>query len=69
MCASLARQVACELRPGLIGWALLDLGMAAKQQGVLRFVELSTAQVYDSKDKASAESADLKPWTKQVRAQ
>lgn len=44
------------------------LGVAAKQHGVKRFVELSTAQVYESKEKASAESATLKPWTKQVCA-
>ena len=42
------------------------VGMAAKQHGVKRFVDLSTAQVYDSKEKASDESATLKPWTKQA---
>jgi len=30
--------VACELRPGLIGWAILDLGMAAKQYALLGYV-------------------------------
>ena len=41
-------------------------GMAAERQGVRRFVDLSTAQVYDSSEKASTESATLKPWTKQA---
>ena len=27
-------KVACELRPGLIGWAMLNIGMAAKQQAL-----------------------------------
>ena len=31
-------KVACELRPGLIGWAILDLGMAAKQYALLGYV-------------------------------
>jgi len=42
------------------------VGMAAKQNGVKRFVDLSTAQVYDSSDKSSTEVTTLKPWTKQA---
>ena len=41
--------------------------MAAKQQGAQRFVELSTAQIYEPTEKAAAEAgAKLKPWTKQA---
>jgi len=36
---------------------------AAKKHGAKRFIEVSTAQVYDSGKKASDESAKLKPWT------
>lgn len=43
------------------------LGMAAAACGVKRFVELSTAQVYEANDKAAAEAGSkLKPWTKQA---
>jgi len=35
----------------------------AAKRGVKRFVEVSTAQVYDSGDKPRKESAKLKPWT------
>jgi nucleoside-diphosphate-sugar epimerase len=42
-------------------------GMMAAQRGVARFVELSTAQVYEPTDKPGTESGSkLKPWTKQV---
>ena len=42
-------------------------GMAAKQHGVKRFIELSTAQVYEPSDKPSTEAGSkLKPWTKQA---
>ena len=42
-------------------------GMLAAQKGVARYVELSTAQVYEPTDKATAEGgAKLKPWTKQA---
>lgn len=42
-------------------------GMLAAQKGVARYVELSTAQVYEANEKAAAESgAKLKPWTKQA---
>lgn len=42
-------------------------GAAAAAQGVARFVDLSTAQVYEPNVKDSAESAaKLKPWTKQA---
>jgi dTDP-4-dehydrorhamnose reductase len=36
---------------------------AAKKHGAKRFIEVSTAQVYDSGKKASVESSKLKPWT------
>ena len=40
---------------------------AAAQRNVARFVDLSTAQVYEPSDKGSAETgAKLKPWTKQA---
>ena len=42
-------------------------GMAAQKHGAARFVELSTAQVYESTDKAATEAGKLKPWTKQER--
>jgi len=39
----------------------------AAQSGVVRFVDLSTAQVYDPSEKAATEAAGkLKPWTKQA---
>ena len=42
-------------------------GAAAAQRGVARFVDLSTAQVYEPNEKGSAEKgAKLKPWTKQA---
>jgi len=34
-------KVFCELRPGLIGWAVLNLGMMAKERQVKGFVSLS----------------------------
>jgi len=39
-------------------------GAAAAKAGVRRFIELSTAQVYDPGEKASTETSKLKPWTK-----
>ena len=42
------------------------LGAAAAAAGVRRFVDLSTAQVYEPSDKASGELGKLKPWTKQA---
>ena len=42
------------------------VGAAAAQAGIKRFVDLSTAQVYTSTEKAADESAKLKPWTKQA---
>lgn len=36
---------------------------AAAAQGCARFIELSSAQVYDSDKKPSAEDAKVKPWT------
>jgi nucleoside-diphosphate-sugar epimerase len=38
-------------------------GAEAKKQGVSRWIEVSTAQVYDSSSKASSESDKLKPFT------
>lgn len=38
-------------------------GAEAKKQGVGRWIEVSTAQVYDSGSKASPETAKLKPFT------
>jgi len=42
------------------------LGEAAVKAGVRRFIELSTAQVYEPSDKPSTEASKLKPWTKQA---
>jgi len=43
------------------------VGMAAAQNGVACFIELSTAQVYEPTDKAAGEEGSkLKPWTKQA---
>ena len=39
----------------------------AKKRGVKKFVELSTAQVYDSGKKASTETSKLSPWTSQAK--
>jgi nucleoside-diphosphate-sugar epimerase len=39
-------------------------GAAAAKAGVRRFIDLSTAQVYDPGEKASTEGSKLKPWTK-----
>ena len=42
-------------------------GMAAAAQGASRFIDLSTAQVYEPSEKGSVEKgAKLKPWTKQA---
>jgi len=44
-------------------------GAAAKAHAACaRFVELSTAQIYESTDKAATEGGKLKPWTKQATA-
>jgi len=43
-------------------------GKAAAQRGVQRFIEVSTAQVYDAGKKASAEGDKLHPWTKLAKA-
>ena len=42
------------------------LGGAAAKHGTRRFVELSTAQVYEPNEKAAVEGANTKPWTKQA---
>jgi len=38
-------------------------GTEAAKRGVKKFVEVSTAQVYDSQSKARKEDAKIKPWT------
>lgn len=49
---------------------VLDLatkvGNAAKAHGAGKFIEVSTAQVYDSGSKPSGEDGKLKPWTTQA---
>jgi len=41
---------------------------AAAKRNVKKFIEVSTAQVYDSGKKASSEDDKLKPWTKLAKA-
>jgi len=41
---------------------------AAAKRGVKRYIEVSTAQVYDSGKKPSSEEDKLKPWTKLAKA-
>jgi len=43
-------------------------GSAAAKAGVKRFIEVSTAQVYDADKKPSNETSKLKPWTKLAKA-
>jgi len=43
-------------------------GTEAAKKGVSRFIEVSTAQVYDEGKSASTESSKLKPWTKLATA-
>jgi len=43
-------------------------GKAAAKAGVKRFIEVSTAQIYDADKKPSSESAKSKPWTKLASA-
>jgi nucleoside-diphosphate-sugar epimerase len=43
-------------------------GNAAAKRGVKRFIEVSTAQVYDAGKKASDETDKTKPWTKLAKA-
>jgi len=51
---------------------ILDVSLtcanAAAKRGVTRFIEVSTAQVYDSGKKPSTEGDKLKPWTKLAKA-
>ena len=42
---SLDLKVFCELRPGLIGWVVLNLGMLAKQKEVLGYVSASMVMI------------------------
>jgi len=46
----------------IIDFSVTNANEAAKR-GVKRFIEVSTAQVYDSGDKPRKENAKLKPWT------
>jgi len=43
-------------------------GKAAAKRGVQRYIEVSTAQVYDAGKKASTETDKTKPWTKLAKA-
>jgi len=43
-------------------------GNAAAKAGVRRFIEVSTAQVYDADKKPSNEGSKIKPWTKLAKA-
>jgi len=43
-------------------------GNAAVKAGVSRFIEVSTAQIYDSDKKPSDEKSKVKPWTKLAKA-
>jgi nucleoside-diphosphate-sugar epimerase len=43
-------------------------GAQAKASGVGKWIEVSTAQVYDAGSKASDESSKIKPWTKLAKA-
>jgi len=40
----------------------------AAKRGITKYIEVSTAQVYDSGKKASAEDDKVKPWTKLAKA-
>jgi len=42
---------------------VVKVGEAAKKHGVDKFVEVSTAQVYQPHSKASKENAKIEPWT------
>jgi len=46
----------------------LTTAKAAAARGVGRFIEVSTAQVYDAGKKASSEDSKTKPWTKLAKA-
>jgi len=43
-------------------------GIAAAKAGVQRFIEVSTAQIYDADKKPSDEKSKAKPWTKIAKA-
>lgn len=45
----------------------VTVGKAAAAHGVEKFVEFSTAQVYDADKKPSPENGKLKPWTNQAK--
>jgi hypothetical protein len=62
-------KVFCELRPGLIGWCVLNLGMAARQHSNLGYVTNSMVlvcafQIYYVMDSFLAEvcTGEFSPW-------
>jgi len=46
----------------------LTCAKAAQKRGVSKFIEVSTAQVYDAGKKPSSEEDKIKPWTKLAKA-
>jgi len=46
----------------------LTCAKAAQKRGVSKFIEVSTAQVYDAGKKPSSEDDKIKPWTKLAKA-
>lgn len=67
---NLAAETKFGQTPEVYSEKILDLATkvaaAAKAHGVEKFVEVSTAQVYDSGSKPSKEEAKIKPWTTQA---
>lgn len=67
---NLAAETKYGQTPEVYNEKILDLankvGNAAKAHGVEKFIEVSTAQVYDSGSKASKEDSKIKPWTSQA---
>lgn len=67
---NLAAETKFGQTPEVYNEKVLDLatkvGNAAKAHGVGKFIEVSTAQVYDSGSKPSSEDGKLKPWTTQA---
>lgn len=45
-----------------------NVAQASAKHGVKRFIEVSTAQVYDANKKPSSESDKIKPWNKLAKA-
>ncbi|MDP2435485.1 MAG: NAD(P)-dependent oxidoreductase [archaeon] len=67
---NLAAETKFGQTPEVYNEKVLDLatkvGTAAKAHGVTKFIQVSTAQVYDSGSKPSSEDGKLKPWTTQA---